>query len=50
MGCDSQYKDAVQLFIEQIDVIKRLVNDYQNDLKLVTDATGRQAIISSVKN
>jgi len=50
MGCDSQYKDAVQLFIEQIDVIKRLVNDYPNDLKFVTDAAGKEAILSLVRN
>ena len=50
MGCDSQYKDAVQLFIEQIDVIKRLVNDYPNDLKFVTDAAGEESIISTVRN
>ena len=50
MGCDSQYKDSVQLFIEQIDVIKRLANDYPNDLKFVTDAAGKESILSSAKN
>ena len=50
MGCDSQYKDSVQLFIEQIDVIKRLANDYPNDLKFVTDAAGKESISSSAKN
>ena len=41
MGCDSQYKDAVPLFLEQIDIIKRLVIDYPNDLQFVTDAAGK---------
>ena len=50
MGCDSQFKDSVQLFIEQIDVIKRLANDYPNDLKFVTDAAGKESISSSAKN
>ena len=50
MGCDSQYKDSVQLFIEQIDVIKRLVNDYPDDLQFVTDAAGKESISSSAKN
>ena len=50
MGCDSQYKDSVQLFIEQIDVIKRLANDYPNDLKFVTDAAGKESISNSAKN
>ena len=50
MGCDSQYKDSVQLFIEQIDVIKRLVNDYPDDLQFVTDAAGKESISSSARN
>ena len=41
MGCSSQYKDAVQLFLEQIDVIKRLVTAYPDDLQFVTDAAGK---------
>ena len=41
MGCNSQYKDAVPLFLEQIDTIKRLINDYPNDLEFVTDAAGK---------
>ncbi|KZC12181.1 Dipeptidase 1, partial [Dufourea novaeangliae] len=36
--CDSQYKDAVQLTLRQIDVIKRLVARYPNDLEFVTEA------------
>ena len=40
MGCDSQFKDSVKLFIEQIDVIKRLAAAYPDDLTFVTDAKG----------
>ena len=40
MDCASQFKDAVQLFIEQIDVIKRLADAYPKDLQFVTDAAG----------
>ncbi|XP_044736844.1 dipeptidase 1-like [Chrysoperla carnea] len=36
--CESQYLDAVQLTLEQIDVIKRLVNVYKRDLELVYSA------------
>ena len=39
-GCDGQYKDSVQQCIEQIDVIKRLVEMYPDDLTFVTDADG----------
>lgn len=38
--CESNYKDAVELTLEQIDVIKRLVSLNPNDLKLVTTADG----------
>ena len=47
MGCDSQFKDSVKLFIEQIDVIKRLAAAYPDDLTFVTDAKGIIAIHSS---
>ena len=40
MGCSSQYKDATPLFMEQIDVIKRLVAKYSQDMAFVTDAQG----------
>ena len=40
MGCGSQFKDSVKLFIEQIDVIKRLAAAYPDDLTFVTDAKG----------
>jgi len=49
VGCDSQYKDALLLFIEQIDVIKRLAQDYSDDLAFVTDSKGLEKAISEKK-
>lgn len=36
--CKSQFKDAVQLTLRQIDVIKRLVAKYPKDLQFATEA------------
>ena len=36
--CGSQHKDAVQITLEQIDLIKRLMADYPHRLELVTKA------------
>jgi membrane dipeptidase len=41
VGCSSQYKDAVEQTLEQIDVIKRLVNAYPDDLHYATSAAGK---------
>lgn len=38
VDCSSQYKDAVSLTLRQIDVIKRLIRKYPNDLQFVTKA------------
>ncbi|XP_058789903.1 dipeptidase 1-like [Phymastichus coffea] len=38
VSCNSQYKDAVQLTLRQIDVIKRLVQKYSDELEFVTEA------------
>ncbi|XP_070507383.1 dipeptidase 1-like [Chironomus tepperi] len=38
VNCDTNFKDAVERTIEQIDTIKRLVNNYSNDLMYVTEA------------
>lgn len=38
VGCTRNYKDAVERTLEQIDVIKRLIKKYPNDMKFVTDA------------
>ncbi|KAJ4427758.1 hypothetical protein ANN_25411 [Periplaneta americana] len=40
IACNSQYKDAVQQVIEQVDVIKRLVAKYPEDLQFATSAQG----------
>lgn len=40
VNCEANYKDAVELTLDQIDVIKRLVSLNPNDLKLVTTADG----------
>jgi len=36
--CSSQYKDSLQLTLRQIDVIRRLIQRYPNNLQLVTAA------------
>lgn len=38
--CESQYKDAVQLTLEQIDVIRRLTEQYHPRLTLCTSSEG----------
>eukprot|EP00090_Calanus_glacialis_P008674 TRINITY_DN17031_c0_g1_i2.p1 TRINITY_DN17031_c0_g1~~TRINITY_DN17031_c0_g1_i2.p1 ORF type:complete len:1005 (+),score=154.48 TRINITY_DN17031_c0_g1_i2:450-3464(+) len=44
--CGSQHKDAVQITLEQIDLIKRLIEQYQQNLQFVTTAEG---LVSSHK-
>ncbi|GJQ66017.1 hypothetical protein Trydic_g4107 [Trypoxylus dichotomus] len=39
VSCDTQYVDALAKTVEQIDVIKRLVNKYSSDLEFVTTAS-----------
>lgn len=39
--CSSQHLDAVQLTLEQIDLIRRLVNLYPQHMALVTTADGK---------
>ena len=38
--CEAQRLNAVQLTIEQIDLIKRLIEQYPEDLRLATSADG----------
>ncbi|KAJ8042266.1 Dipeptidase 1 [Holothuria leucospilota] len=38
--CDSQYKDPVTHALDQIDVIKRMVEKYPDDFEFVTSAQG----------
>lgn len=40
VGCETNYKDAVERTLEQIDVIKRLVAKYNESMELVTEADG----------
>lgn len=41
VGCSTtQYKDAVETTLEQIDVIKRLTEKYPNDMTFVTTSSG----------
>jgi len=40
VGCETNHKDAVERTLEQIDVIKRLVDKYSDDMQLVTTADG----------
>ena len=34
MDCDTQYRDATRVFIDQIDVIRRIIRKYPNDFEL----------------
>ncbi|XP_023289483.1 dipeptidase 1, partial [Orussus abietinus] len=43
-NCNSQYKDAVQLTLRQIDVIRRLIRRYSDDLQLVTEASDIESV------
>lgn len=49
VGCSSQYKDAVQIFLEQIDIIKRLVANYPNDMQMVVTAQGIEDAFAAKK-
>ncbi|GAB0093965.1 Dipeptidase [Sergentomyia squamirostris] len=40
VSCGAQHKDAVELTMAQIDVIKRLIKKYPNDLQYATTADG----------
>lgn len=44
--CSTQHLDAVQLALEQIDVIRRLVDKYPKQMALVTDSNGNLPILS----
>lgn len=40
VACKTQHKDAVERTMQQIDVIKRLIGSYPNDLQYATTADG----------
>lgn len=50
--CGAQHKDAVQVTLEQIDLIKRMVEAYPNQLELVRTADGKKSyhLIGSFDN
>ena len=39
--CDSQYNGAVKKFQEQLDVLRRLIDEYPDDMDFVTTAKGK---------
>lgn len=43
--CPTQHKDAVERTMQQIDVIKRLIQKYPNDLQYATTADGEKKLI-----
>ena len=43
--CGSQHKDAVQVTLEQIDLIKRLIGQYPGHLAFVNDSTSKDAFV-----
>jgi membrane-anchored glycerophosphoryl diester phosphodiesterase (GDPDase) len=38
--CTTQYKDAVEQTMQQIDVIKRMIDQYSDEMQYVTTAQG----------
>ena len=49
IGCNSQFKDAIQLTLEQIDVIKRLVEANADSMQFVTSADGIEEAFANGK-
>ena len=47
VDCKNNYKDAVERTLEQIDIIKRLIKKYPNDMQYVTEA---DQIMEAFKN
>ena len=43
--CGSQHKDAVQITLEQIDLIKRFIEQYSANLQFVTSSSSEPAFI-----
>lgn len=44
VSCKTQHKDAVERTMQQIDVIKRLIKAYPDDLQYATTADGRHLV------
>ena len=49
ISCRSQYKDATHVALEQIDVIKRLIEMNSNEMAFVTDAQGIEEAFETQK-
>ena len=49
ISCKAQFHDAVQLFLEQIDVIRQMVAKYPDDLMWAVSSDDIKAAISSGK-
>lgn len=47
MTCASQYKDATRAFIDQMDTIKRFVQQYNTTFKFATSAADIEAAAAS---
>ena len=43
--CGSQHKDAVQITLEQIDLIKRFIEQYSANLQFVTSSSSEPVLI-----
>ena len=48
--CGSQHKDAVQITLEQIDLIKRMVEQYSSYLQLAQTAQGTEMYTAGIVN
>jgi len=49
ISCNAQFHDSVQLFMEQVDVIKQLVAKYPDDLMWATSSSDIETAISQGK-
>jgi len=49
MDCDTQYKDAVQTFLEQVDLIHQLVREYPDYLQWADSADGIEKAFAAGK-
>ena len=46
--CESQYKDAVRIALEQVDVIKKMVTRYPDTFTFVTTPQGKPLTSNNV--
>lgn len=42
-NCNSIYKDALRIHLEQVDALKRLINKNSDDMEFVTTADGTKS-------